>query len=200
MRRELFRQLGRLRAFDIASEVGPGDPGLAEAGWLAAGLRRAESGRRTGRRRSRIIPEILLEVLDRAGRIAGREAGAAHREQEPGAQARAFGQLARLGHQLVGGVGVGLERRDRRARAASEQRPGKHRRAGLCVAGEQADGLVASQLLGGRRVARGQLDARQLETELGGPAACRGCLELLSAVCPGPRRAGRESRSAMAWR
>ena len=193
-----FDKLGRLEAFDIAGQVGPGDPGRQEAGWPCAGLRRAGTGRRTGRlRRGYSLRYCSKFSIARAG-IPGREAGAAHREEDLARRARAFGELARLGHELVGGVRVGLNEGVVGFQQFLSERLVNARELVFARTGQQADGLVASQLLGGRPVTGGQLDARQLEPDLGGPAARRGWPRSPCAGFPGPRRAGPTRRSAMA--
>ena len=184
-----LRKLGRLEALDIASQVGPGDPGRQKLVGLALGFAELKPDREPVGTVG-IVPEILLEVLDRARRHcrpsgwlgpsrtgSGRAAPGFRRARAPGPSAR----KRRWDRD---------ERGDRRAPAISAQRSGKHRRAGLSAApASKSDRLVASQLFGGRRVAGGQLDARQLETEFGRPAAGRVALDPLRRF-PGLRRAG----------
>ena len=144
-----------------------------------------------------IIPEILLEVFDRPGGVPGREAGSAHREEDLGAQARALGELARLGHQLVGGVGVGPNQRIVGLAAVSEQSSGKRRRAGLS-ADRRAGGRPRCESAP-RRPPRCRRPARCPPARNGAsaPSGRSGCPEVPCAAFPGPRRAG--PRAARRW-
>ena len=112
-RPELSRLASRiavLQAIDVAGQVGPGQPGLRELAGLALGLAEMEA-RRQAVGAPGILLEIRLEILDRPGDVARLLAGPAHREEQASPERRALGQVAGLGEQVPGGVGIGRDHR-----------------------------------------------------------------------------------------
>ena len=74
---------------------------------------------------------------------------------------------------MPGGVGIGLDHGIIGLEQPSREGVIDLRQAVLAIVGQQADGLGAGQFLGHGQVARGQLDGRELEPDLGKPAAGR---------------------------
>ncbi len=189
--RSLERSAGLRRSISRARSVQVSRAGRA---WFA--FRWASpSWNRTAKRSapSRYSLRYCSKFSIARGAVLARQAGSAHGEEQPGAERRAFGELACLGQQLVGGIGVGwnqgvvgLEQSLSKALVNTGELV-------FAVTGQQADGLVASQLLGGGPVAGGQLDARQLEPELGGPPAGGAGAQSLTQVFPGRVALAREA-------
>ena len=121
----------RFESLEVAGQVGPGQPGRQELAGLALGLAQVEPGREPVGPLG-ILLEVGLEVLDGPGELPACLAGPAHREEEPGAERGALGQVAGLVEQVLGPVGVGRDRPGRRARAGAGRRRGRPRPAGPC--------------------------------------------------------------------
>ena len=117
--------------------------------------------------------QVGLEIGDGAGMVTCLLAGAGHGQQQRGADGLALGERPRLGEQRIGPLGIGRGRREVGRQQAIGEPAVNLDEAVLAIAGEQALGLVPRQGLGGDEPARGDLDGRQLRTDLRGPPAPR---------------------------